>query len=155
MTKLLSFYEWLDSTGIYYAPDADTIQASRDYVESLPFNDEPEIFGMHENANIAFQVRYSKYVLCNHTYLRLPSLLRLKRHTPLSTRYWMFNHDLLAVVEGKQVMRLCLNLLETFSTKCLTNWTLTKLFLNCSRFASQILCDWNSKIVMGLWIISL
>lgn len=42
---------------MYYAPSADTIQAYRDYVESLPFNDEPEIFGMHENANIAFQVR--------------------------------------------------------------------------------------------------
>ena len=43
-------------TGIYYSPDADKIQAYRDYVESLPFSDEPEIFGMHENANIAFQV---------------------------------------------------------------------------------------------------
>ena len=42
--------------GVYFAPDADTIQTYRDYVESLPFNDEPEIFGMHENANIAFQV---------------------------------------------------------------------------------------------------
>ena len=42
--------------GIYYAPEADTIQEFRDYIESLPFSDEPEIFGMHENANIAFQV---------------------------------------------------------------------------------------------------
>ena len=47
--------------GVYYAPNAGTIQAYRDYVESLPFNDEPEIFGMHENANIAFQVRYEWY----------------------------------------------------------------------------------------------
>ena len=30
-------------------------------MESLPFNDEPEIFGMHENANIAFQVRHESY----------------------------------------------------------------------------------------------
>ena len=44
-------------TGVYYAPEANTMQAYRDYVESLPFNDEPEIFGMHANANIAFQVR--------------------------------------------------------------------------------------------------
>ena len=44
-------------SGIYYAPEADTIQAYRDYIEKLPFSDEPEIFGMHENANIAFQAR--------------------------------------------------------------------------------------------------
>ena len=50
------YYVCVCSIGVYYAPDADTIQAYRDYVESLPFNDEPEIFGMHENANIAFQV---------------------------------------------------------------------------------------------------
>ena len=42
--------------GIYYPPAGDTIKTYRDYIESLPFNDEPEIFGMHENANIAFQV---------------------------------------------------------------------------------------------------
>ncbi|CAI8029533.1 Dynein heavy chain 6, axonemal [Geodia barretti] len=44
-------------SGVYYAPEAETIQAYRDYIESLPFNDEPEIFGMHENANIAFQTQ--------------------------------------------------------------------------------------------------
>lgn len=42
--------------GVYYAPDAETIQAYRDYIENLPYSDEPEVFGMHENANIAFQV---------------------------------------------------------------------------------------------------
>ena len=53
-SKQLSTFPFLP--GIYYSPDADKIQAYRDYVESLPFSDEPEIFGMHENANIAFQV---------------------------------------------------------------------------------------------------
>ena len=42
--------------GVYYAPDAETIQDYRDYIENLPYSDEPEVFGMHENANIAFQV---------------------------------------------------------------------------------------------------
>lgn len=41
--------------GIYYPPDGDLIETYREYIESLPYNDEPEIFGMHENANIAFQ----------------------------------------------------------------------------------------------------
>lgn len=45
-------------TGIYYAPDYPTLQEYRDYIETLPIVDEPEIFGMHENANIAFQVTY-------------------------------------------------------------------------------------------------
>lgn len=45
-------------SAIYYAPAADTIQAYRDYIEKLPFSDEPEIFGMHENANIAFQASH-------------------------------------------------------------------------------------------------
>ena len=43
-------------SGTYYPPEADTLQVYRDYVENLPFNDDPEIFGMHENTNIAFQV---------------------------------------------------------------------------------------------------
>ena len=42
---------------MYYAPEADTIQAYRDYIENLPYSDEPEIFGLHENANIAFQTQ--------------------------------------------------------------------------------------------------
>lgn len=50
--------------GVYYAPDAETIQAYRDYIENLPYSDEPEVFGMHENANIAFQVlKYPSIVL--------------------------------------------------------------------------------------------
>ena len=43
-------------SGTYYPPEADALQVYKDYVEGLPFNDDPEIFGMHENANIAFQV---------------------------------------------------------------------------------------------------
>jgi len=35
----------------------DTLNEYRDYVDQLPLIDNPEIFGLHENANIAFQVR--------------------------------------------------------------------------------------------------
>ncbi len=45
--------------GLYYAPDGTTIVTYREYIEKLPYNDEPEIFGMHENANIAFQVHFT------------------------------------------------------------------------------------------------
>lgn len=43
-------------TGIYFAPLADNLQDFKDYIENLPLIDDPEIFGMHENANLAFQV---------------------------------------------------------------------------------------------------
>lgn len=43
-------------TGIYFAPLADTLQEFKDYIEKLPLMDDPEIFGMHENANLVFQV---------------------------------------------------------------------------------------------------
>uniref|UniRef100_A0A8C5LU47 Dynein axonemal heavy chain 6 n=1 Tax=Leptobrachium leishanense TaxID=445787 RepID=A0A8C5LU47_9ANUR len=43
------------SSGIYLSPDADSLQYYKDYIENLPLTDDPEIFGMHENANLAFQ----------------------------------------------------------------------------------------------------
>ncbi|KAG8454285.1 hypothetical protein GDO86_000797 [Hymenochirus boettgeri] len=46
---------YYSSSGIYFSPDADSLQSFRDYIENLPLTDDPEIFGMHENANLAFQ----------------------------------------------------------------------------------------------------
>lgn len=42
--------------GTYYAPDTDELEQYKKYIESLPTIDDPEVFGMHENANLAFQV---------------------------------------------------------------------------------------------------
>jgi dynein heavy chain len=39
-------------SGIYYTPPDTTIQGYRDYIDTFPLNDDPEIFGMHYNANI-------------------------------------------------------------------------------------------------------
>lgn len=47
-------YKYSES-GIYFAPLADSLQEFKDYIEKLPLIDDPEIFGMHENANLAFQ----------------------------------------------------------------------------------------------------
>lgn len=43
-------------SGIYYAPEYETLGEFQQYIETLPQIDEPEIFGMHDNANLAFQV---------------------------------------------------------------------------------------------------
>ena len=50
------------SSGIYFPPGFDSLPEYRDYIDSLPIADEPEIFGMHNNANIAFQVRTTVYL---------------------------------------------------------------------------------------------
>ena len=42
------------ATGTYYAPADGNIEVYREYVDQLPMNDNPEIFGLHENANINF-----------------------------------------------------------------------------------------------------
>lgn len=44
------------SLGVYYAPSLDTLDLYIEYIENLPIIDDPEVFGMHENANLAFQV---------------------------------------------------------------------------------------------------
>ena len=43
-------------SGTYYCPRSDKLEVYREYVESLPSVEKPEVFGMHENANIAFEV---------------------------------------------------------------------------------------------------
>ncbi|XP_074661680.1 dynein axonemal heavy chain 6-like [Tubulanus polymorphus] len=56
-------YKYSES-GIYYGPNLDTLQEYRDFISDLPIIDNPEIFGMHENANIAFQ-RQETHALIN------------------------------------------------------------------------------------------
>lgn len=44
----------LSISGIYYVPLTGDIDHYRSYIDSLPNFDEPEVFGMNENANITF-----------------------------------------------------------------------------------------------------
>jgi dynein heavy chain len=41
-------------SGIYYPAAFDTAPEYVQYIESFPFSDAPDIFGLHENANLAF-----------------------------------------------------------------------------------------------------
>ncbi|XP_063373463.1 dynein axonemal heavy chain 6 [Cydia amplana] len=42
-------------SGIYYCPRQDKLEVYREYVDTLPVIESPEVFGMHDNANIAFE----------------------------------------------------------------------------------------------------
>ncbi|CAD5112359.1 DgyrCDS1592 [Dimorphilus gyrociliatus] len=55
-------YKFSES-GIYYAPINDSLQEYKDYIDKLPLLDQPEIFGMHANANIAFQVQETNILI--------------------------------------------------------------------------------------------
>lgn len=41
------------TSGLYYAPECDTLESFREYVRALPYNEGPEVFGLHDNANIS------------------------------------------------------------------------------------------------------
>ncbi|GMH99793.1 hypothetical protein TrVE_jg2105 [Triparma verrucosa] len=40
-------------SGVYYAPEATTMEGYKEYIESLPMTEGPEVFGLHDNANIS------------------------------------------------------------------------------------------------------
>ena len=92
--------------GIYFPPGFDSLSEYRDYIDSLPIADEPEIFGMHNNANIAFQVsKYMCVLLCTqHIRTFLPSicmsvclsiyLLLAFRHLQLLSKLQLYFPDL-------------------------------------------------------------
>ena len=44
----------LSSSGTYTVPDMGPLQMFKDYISNLPLVDAPEVFGLHENANITF-----------------------------------------------------------------------------------------------------
>ncbi|XP_050361252.1 dynein axonemal heavy chain 6 [Nymphalis io] len=42
-------------SGTYYCPRLEKLNDVRDYIDTLPVIEDPEVFGMHENANIAYE----------------------------------------------------------------------------------------------------
>lgn len=43
------------ASGTYFVPEHETIEEIRDYIDKLPWTEEPEVFGMHGNASITYQ----------------------------------------------------------------------------------------------------
>lgn len=55
-------YKFSDS-GIYYAPTNGPIDNYLEYIDNLPLVENPEVFGLHENANITFQNQQSTMII--------------------------------------------------------------------------------------------
>jgi len=50
-------------SGIYFAPPTSKRAEYSTYMEAYPYQDDPEAFGMHENANISSQMQESGYMM--------------------------------------------------------------------------------------------
>ena len=40
---------------LYHIPRVGSLDSYKAYIKQLPSSDDPEVFGMHDNANIAYQ----------------------------------------------------------------------------------------------------
>ena len=52
-------------SGVYYVPDFTTLQEFRDYLDTLPPTEAPEIFGLNSNASIITSERESNEIVRN------------------------------------------------------------------------------------------
>merc|ERR1712166_627749 len=48
-------------SGLYYAPPLGNLASYSEYISGLPYQEDPTVFGMHEIANINFQLQESGY----------------------------------------------------------------------------------------------
>lgn len=44
----------LSQSGLFFVPEIGSVASFREYISNLPLVDPPEVFGLHENANITF-----------------------------------------------------------------------------------------------------
>ncbi|XP_047348170.1 dynein axonemal heavy chain 6 [Vespa velutina] len=51
------------ASGIYYCPKYTKLQEFKDFVDIFPIVEDSEIFGMHENANIAYQLKETQFII--------------------------------------------------------------------------------------------
>ena len=47
----------------FYIPNVSDLASYKDYIEALPINDDPEIFGLHANANISYQSQEAQRII--------------------------------------------------------------------------------------------
>jgi len=47
-------------SGVYYCPDDGPFESYMDFIKELPMNEKPEVFGMHDNAQISAAINDSQ-----------------------------------------------------------------------------------------------
>ena len=62
ITFFFFFLRFSDSES-YFVPPVSTVEAYMEYIDKLPITDDPEVFGMHENANINYQAQESDKII--------------------------------------------------------------------------------------------
>lgn len=50
-------------SGVYKSPEGKKLENFKDYVELLPYDELPEVFGMHHNANIIYQTKETQFFI--------------------------------------------------------------------------------------------
>ena len=58
-------YKFTPVSGTYFVPPEGELDEYRDYLRSLPPSEAPEVFGMHSNANIVFQLQETRRLIDN------------------------------------------------------------------------------------------
>ncbi|ORZ39411.1 dynein heavy chain and region D6 of dynein motor-domain-containing protein [Catenaria anguillulae PL171] len=53
----------LSPSGVYVVPADGNLASFRAHIDKLPFTEEPSVFGMHENANVSYQLQETKRLL--------------------------------------------------------------------------------------------
>ncbi len=53
----------LSASKIYFVPEYGNHKSYLDYISKLPNFEDPEVFGMHENANITYQTQESNKIM--------------------------------------------------------------------------------------------
>ncbi|KAJ3321819.1 Dynein heavy chain 6, axonemal [Boothiomyces sp. JEL0866] len=62
-TSILDDNYQFSPSGIYYAPPDGDMASFKAYIDGLPFTEEPSVFGMHENANISYQLQETRRLI--------------------------------------------------------------------------------------------
>merc|ERR1711988_8127 len=63
VAELLDDDHRFDSQGLYFCPSEGKMNHYKDYIDGMPMSENPEIFGLHQNAEITFQQKEAAALL--------------------------------------------------------------------------------------------